>query len=473
MQRTFLGRLVSGSEGSVAAIVALAIMALGGMLSLAVDLGHLYTVRNELQNTADAAALAAVGKLIKEEGGVVTRDFAGAQEAAMQVAQRQAALQGMDYIPVEGRTDVTTTFGTWNINAASPDQAWTAGQTQNANGVEVTIKREAGSAYGPVTNFFAGLFGTSHRLSTVEAKATAYLGYTQSVMVGTVQLPLAIPESALASLRDRNKSWFARVFGPKEATAVSYESLTFKDLGSGTFYQSNLSKPQLDASKAYLVVVNSSDLVPSTVINNIKKTYTSGTLVRAMERGTQLYPLSEYQWASNINSIFSALKSAYNAKKDGNGRWRVSVPVYSTTNPMASRFTDGLIRLVRLLSPGPPEAQACFKFWTQTYPGGNVPIYVDGFTVVDVVNVTYNSGCDDCSPYSPAANGVRYASTVDCMVNNPNSCRNANSITIEVPIDASTQLPPGSNGGGPSNQGINSSAPNTVGAFSTIPKLVK
>ncbi len=473
MGKKFFRTFFTKTEGSVALVTALAIMALGGFMSLAVDLGHLYTVRNELQNTADAAALAAVGNLIKQENGIAVRDWAGAQQTAVQVAQRQAILQGLPAVGDEDRNDVSLTFGNWNINAASQDQAWTAGQDQNANAVQVTIRRDEGTAFGPVTNFFAGIFGASNRLTAVEATATAYLGYTNAVQTGTIQMPLAIPESALASRRDGQKSWYAKLFGPREATAVSYESLTFKDLGSGTFYQSNLSKPQLDTSKAYMVVVNSGDSVPSTVVNNIKKTYTSGTPVRPMERGTQLYPLSEYQWASNIKTIFQTFKNAYDANKDGSGRWRVSVPVYSTTNPTASRFMEGFIKLTRWLTPGPPEARACFKFWTQTYPGGNVPLYVDGFAVVDIVNVTYNSSCDTCSPYSPAANGVRYASTVDCMVNNSNSCRNTNSVTIEVPTDASTILPPGSSGGGPSNQGINPSAPANVGAFATIPKLVK
>lgn len=81
---------------------------------------------------------------------------------------------------------------------------------------------------------------------------------------------------------------------------------TFKDLGSGTFYQSNLQKPQFDKAKAYMVIVNQSDSVPSTVVNNVKRNYTSGSAIRPSERGTRLYPISEYQWASNIKDIFSA-----------------------------------------------------------------------------------------------------------------------------------------------------------------------
>ena len=53
-----------------------------GMVSLAIDMGQLYTVRNELQNVADAAALAAAGNLINDSGAGAVRDAAAAQQAA-------------------------------------------------------------------------------------------------------------------------------------------------------------------------------------------------------------------------------------------------------------------------------------------------------------------------------------------------------------------------------------------------------
>ena len=113
-------------------------------------------------------------------------------------------------------------------------------------------------------------------------------------------------------------------------------SFTFRDLGSDTWYENNLYKPLFDNTKAYLFVVNTNDSVPGTVIDNLKKYYTSGGQpVKAMARGTRLYPLSEYQWAGNIKSIFQAFANAYNQKKDGQGKWYVNVPVYSTTSPLA------------------------------------------------------------------------------------------------------------------------------------------
>ena len=62
------GRLMMmDSEGSIAVVVALALVVLLGIGSLAIDIGQIATVRSELQNTADAAAMAAARALIVEQ----------------------------------------------------------------------------------------------------------------------------------------------------------------------------------------------------------------------------------------------------------------------------------------------------------------------------------------------------------------------------------------------------------------------
>ena len=62
------GRLVmTGSEGSIAVVVAIAMVVLLGAASLAIDVGQIVTVRSELQNTADSAAIAAARALIVED----------------------------------------------------------------------------------------------------------------------------------------------------------------------------------------------------------------------------------------------------------------------------------------------------------------------------------------------------------------------------------------------------------------------
>ena len=138
------GTLIKRTEGSVAVISAIGLVAFLGIVSLAIDMGHLYTVRNELQNVADAAALAATGNLIQDYGAGAVRDAAAAQQAALAVAQRQSLLSGQTAVGDGDRNDLSIIFGAWNIYAGNPSTAWTEiGSTcssdSNANGVKVSI----------------------------------------------------------------------------------------------------------------------------------------------------------------------------------------------------------------------------------------------------------------------------------------------------------------------------------------------
>jgi Flp pilus assembly protein TadG len=477
-------KFIQATEGTIMVLTAVGLVAFLGFASLAIDMGHLYVVRNELQNVADAAALAGANQLIVEQDGEAVRDSAAAQQAVMDVAQTQAQLVGLPLVDPGSRNDLTIALGNWNIYAGNTQTAWTdsdGSPYSNANAVRVSIRRASGVTFGPVTNFLAGILG--HSTSEVAATATAYLGFVESTPPGAVDIPLAIPDTVITAANPGNKSWWARILGPSEAMAGAPSLLTFKDLGSDNFYSGNLTKPLLDPQKAYLVTINDNDPVPDTVNNNLirQANPNSGTPVRALKRGDRLYPLSEYQWASNISTIFSNFKQAYDANKDGSGKYRAVVPVYSSTQPM-SRLQRGVKFMAGLFAFGPHPACACFEFGHQSYPDANRNIWVEGITTVSITDVTYKavatkksqlpSRCDDCSPYSAALDGTRYSSTVDCMVNNPNSCRNLNSLTVEIP-SGSTVSNPGTSSGGPDNYHINPAGSAGRGSFAKRAKLVE
>ena len=192
------GKFMKGAEGSMAVVIAVGMVVLLGMASLAVDLGHLYTVKTEMQNTVDAAALAAARALIHEDPANrdTYRDAPGAVEAAMSVIQQASDLQGLNPVDSGSRNDVTITFGTWNEHGtgskwADIGNSSAVPSSSTANAVQVTLRRAAETAYGPVTNFFAGVFGSG--TSDVSANSRAYMGYTYSVYMGTVELPVALP----------------------------------------------------------------------------------------------------------------------------------------------------------------------------------------------------------------------------------------------------------------------------------------
>jgi Flp pilus assembly protein TadG len=72
MKRLLPLRSMASDERGVAAIlVALVILVLLGFAALAIDIGHLFAVRNELQNAADAGALAGARFLYNDDGTAV------------------------------------------------------------------------------------------------------------------------------------------------------------------------------------------------------------------------------------------------------------------------------------------------------------------------------------------------------------------------------------------------------------------
>ena len=166
-KRKVFGTLIRRTEGSVAIISAIGLVAFLGMVSLVIDMGHLYTVRNELQNVADAAALAAANVLIKDSGGVAERDAAGSKQAALDVAQKQSMVSNQQVVEDTDRNDLTILFGTWNINEGDPSTAWTEiGSTcasdSNANAIKITISRGLGHRLWPGIQPVWRDFGIQH-----------------------------------------------------------------------------------------------------------------------------------------------------------------------------------------------------------------------------------------------------------------------------------------------------------------------
>ena len=161
------GTLIRRTEGSVAVISAIGLVAFLGMVSLAIDMGHLYTARNELQNVADAAALAAAGNLIHDYGAGAVRDAAAAQQAALTVAQRQSQLSGQTAVGDADRNDLTIIFGAWDIYTGNPATAWTeigstCSSNSNANAVKVIDSPGLGHRLWPGIQFFWRDSGIQH-----------------------------------------------------------------------------------------------------------------------------------------------------------------------------------------------------------------------------------------------------------------------------------------------------------------------
>ncbi len=186
-----LRRLWREDNGMVAVMVAAMLTVLVGMAGAAVDLGVVYTARGQLQNAADAAALAAADTILRYDSDYTAQvDYDTAWATAQEIAGANQAV-GVNLALLEsdfvvGKWDPAT--GTWVATGGS-DPA-------EVNAVQVTVRRDQ-RANSPVGTFFAGIVGVDR--VELQATARAYVGYAGSVPQGAVALPIAVKAEALAN----------------------------------------------------------------------------------------------------------------------------------------------------------------------------------------------------------------------------------------------------------------------------------
>lgn len=129
--------------------VVLMIVVLVGLVSLAVDLGYMYVAKGQLQNAADAAALAGAARL---DGSA--DEVANAKAEAKKFAQANKAAGDAVII-----TDQDILVG--NYNASIADTPFRVGMTPY-NAVQVTARRDVGGEtaehQGKIHTFFGGIF---------------------------------------------------------------------------------------------------------------------------------------------------------------------------------------------------------------------------------------------------------------------------------------------------------------------------
>lgn len=146
----------AGDRGVAAVVVGLSVVLLFGMVALVVDVGELYLTRSELQNAADAAALAAAEHIENP-----TQAIAAAQQFANENHDEGG---GLVVLP----SDVV--FGKWDGAAG----VFVPGATP-ADAVRVTARRTDARG-NPVEHGFAGVIGTPQ--SDVVASAVAKANFT-------------------------------------------------------------------------------------------------------------------------------------------------------------------------------------------------------------------------------------------------------------------------------------------------------
>ena len=138
-------------RGSLLPIIAGAIIAVFGLGGLAIDMGRMYDLQNQLQVTADVSALAAA---------MVLPDATASRDAANSFAAKNMATA--DDKDVLADSDILV--GNWNTSTRTFTVGWTA------NAVRVTTRRATANA-NPVETYFAPVIGINQ--ANISATATA------------------------------------------------------------------------------------------------------------------------------------------------------------------------------------------------------------------------------------------------------------------------------------------------------------
>ncbi|MEX0829450.1 MAG: TadG family pilus assembly protein [Nitrospirales bacterium] len=196
MAQTLHSRMITllcEQKGMAAIHMAMLGTVLVGMAALAVDVGHALVTQNELQNAADAAALAATGQMgvtylampIGDQQNL-SRDLTGAEQTAItgQAMAAAAANKASDVASLAlSQADIQ--FGSWDFVA----HTFTPTVTR-PNAIRVTARRDGGQN-GPITTFFAGVLGVN--TMNIATTATAALGTSGGpVAPGVADVPFAI-----------------------------------------------------------------------------------------------------------------------------------------------------------------------------------------------------------------------------------------------------------------------------------------
>ena len=157
-------RFSKSQKGAVSVLVALTVPVLIGAGALAVDLAYLHVVRNELQNDADAAALAGARKLYTL--GASGLDWSGAASTASNaIALNRAAGHAL--------ADGVVQTGYWDTTQASTGlQALPMTPGPNdAPAVQVSLGKSEGQNQGPARTFLASIWGVFSKPVRVTAVA--------------------------------------------------------------------------------------------------------------------------------------------------------------------------------------------------------------------------------------------------------------------------------------------------------------
>ncbi|MCM3901596.1 MAG: pilus assembly protein TadG-related protein [Pyrinomonadaceae bacterium] len=205
-QRTRKENKRRSERGSILAATALSMVSMILAAGLAIDISHFYTAKAELQNAADAAALAAASQMNSTSGGIKSA-----------VTEATKALNKYDFAKSLTITSSDVTFAK-NLNGTYVDSATAIGAPSELRFVKVTLSPQAVN-----TTFSSMVLGNSQNLS---ASATA--GLSVGLSMNKFYTAYAFIESAASPLVE-GQTYALDAKGYNDTTPNSYRVLDGPD----------------------------------------------------------------------------------------------------------------------------------------------------------------------------------------------------------------------------------------------------
>lgn len=357
-------------QGSVIVFVAICMFLFIGLAALAIDIGYFYTTRNELQNVADAAALAGArylgevySNLEPSQMGSHTFSQDEVVEAVQQVANQNRAANVA--ISIQS-TDVV--IGFWD--PANPDDV-----TQSYVGpdaVRVIARRETGGVNGAISTFFGRVFDIDE-MSVISDMAIAALTGPAYVNEGELKTPFGLSENvfpndcseviAFSPTTDSCAGWH-NFFDAINANAME-EKLLGLIQGDETVYDGLTSGSDWLADNFDLNSSPDPEETPATIAGDADFEFQGGTISSLFLGG---YLGDDYDGDSGTTygdirhpAPMIALFDYYRYR-DGDGddsAWTATIPVYEDSeegceNPNTSLTVVGFAEIVIYTTDPPP-----------------------------------------------------------------------------------------------------------------------
>lgn len=193
-----LRRLLKEDRGVTAVLMALSLTTAIGLTAAATDLGMLYVAKAELQNAADATALAAADTMLGKDGN--NNPIAQPYVALASAQQYSGANSVIGISPtLKNPAGSDFTIGYWDPATGAFDPNRTGmGLTdaQDVTAVKILLRRDD-QANTPVGTYFAAIFGINS--VNLTASSTAFVGYSNQVPVGAMPVPIAVWASKVSN----------------------------------------------------------------------------------------------------------------------------------------------------------------------------------------------------------------------------------------------------------------------------------